>query len=113
MDSLRKVFQYEVDVKHVIDGDTFVGDVYLGMDSVLRNQRFRLWAIDTPEKDEPDYQKATDYTKNAIEGKKVLVETIKDNRDKYGRWLCKVFLNEFRTLNDELVINNLARRYTA
>jgi len=43
------MYEYNVKVVRVIDGDTIDVDIDLGFNTVLKKQRIRLYGIDTPE----------------------------------------------------------------
>lgn len=43
------MYEYDVVVVHVVDGDTVDVDIDLGFGVWLRDQRIRLYGIDTPE----------------------------------------------------------------
>ena len=73
-----------VTVTRVVDGDTFkVGEKYI-----------RLIGIDTPEKNEEYYNESTQILKNLIEGKEVVIERDKKNKDWYGRFLRYVYIDD-------------------
>lgn len=85
----------EAYVIKVIDGDTL--KVSIGGSE---NERVRMLGIDTPESVHPDANKntkngkiASNYTKSKLEGKTVKLEFDKEKRDKYGRLLAYVYLD--------------------
>jgi endonuclease YncB( thermonuclease family) len=83
------VYTYNGKVTNVVDGDTVDVTLDLGFDVWIKT-RFRLNGIDTAEKNFP-YGKATkEWLKVQLEGKNVLVKSYK--HDKYGRWLCDLFI---------------------
>lgn len=67
-------------VTRVIDGDTFCTD--------RRKNPVRLAKVDTPEKGERGYQKATNALRSLIKGEEVLIDTVA--RDTYGRSVANV-----------------------
>ena len=73
----------EVRIYQVVDGDTFI---------ISTGEYVRLIGIDTPEKKEEGYHEATDFLRQ-FEGKTVILESEGDDRDKYGRLLRHVFVN--------------------
>jgi endonuclease YncB( thermonuclease family) len=83
-------------VTHIVDGDTF--DVQLSNG----NYRVRYIGINTPERNEPCYQDATNADAMLISGKTVtLVKDVSDT-DQYGRLLRYVYVgNDF--INADLV----------
>ena len=95
----------EGQVTRVIDGDTI--DVYLGGG----DQRVRLLGVDTPEVhhpergEEPFGREASEFTRKALLGRRVrlLTDPLADNRDRYGRLLRLVELQDGTDFNSELV----------
>ena len=86
-------------IYRVIDGDT------LELDS---GQKLRLKGINTPEKSMPFYQEATEFTRQLIENKSVKIES--HGRDKYGRILSYIFLNN-QNINSEILAEGLGALY--
>jgi endonuclease YncB( thermonuclease family) len=80
-------------VTRVIDGDTFV---------LSNGEKVRLICVNTPEKEEDGYGEATDFLNSLILGKKVKMERDVSNRDKYGRLLRYVYLEDL-FVNKEIV----------
>ncbi len=84
----------------VIDGDTIVLD---------GNEIVRLIGIDTPETKDPrkpvQYygREAYEFTKRLVEGKKVRLSYDLNEKDKYGRTLAYVYLEDGTFLNAEVV----------
>lgn len=104
--------KYRVRCLRVIDGDTFEGDLMLEpFGIVLKNQRFRLLGIDTPERGEPLYREARDMTAKLIEKKNVSV--VVQDKDSFGRWLSEVTLyGRDESLNEILLKEGLAAVYS-
>ncbi len=88
-------------VTRIIDGDTIV---------VEGGERVRLLDIDTPERGEPCYQEAKDRLEELIDGKEVTLEPHAEDRDRYGRLLRYVFLED-QLINLVLVHEGLATLY--
>lgn len=112
---INEHFITKVDVISVYDGDTFRGDLYLGMDIVLKNQPFRLAEIDAPELREDGGYESRDYLRNIILNKSIFVEIIKE-RDKYGRILAKIYLKydpclENHSINQKMIDESFAEIY--
>lgn len=84
----------------VIDGDTIVLD---------GNEIVRLIGIDTPETKDPrklvQYygRGAYEFTKRLVEGKKVRLAYDLNKKDKYGRTLAYVYLEDGTFLNAEVI----------
>jgi len=104
------MYKYNAQVIKVIDGDTLDLFIDLGF-KVGFNTRIRLIGIDTPEKNFPYGKVVKDYLTNLLEGNKVYLDVTK--KDKYGRYLGMVYLNESDNLSvNELLINeNMAKAY--
>lgn len=90
---------YIAEVTEVIDGDTLRLDRDCGMDIWHRNVVVRLQGIDTPEINAKDpLEKAQGLrAKRRVEelvmNQKVTIETFKDRKEKYGRYLVKVWVD--------------------
>ena len=121
-------FEYKAKVLRVVDGDTIDLDIDLGFNAHLK-ERVRLLGVDTPEtfgvrKDSEEY-KAGMLAKARVEEKLmpitqndfVIVETQKDKKGKYGRYLARIWFLEdpaqhlWRCINDVLLEEGLARKY--
>ena len=119
-------YEYAV-VINVIDGDTYLVKIS------DRTEKIRLIGIDTPEKYEnyklyADTQRtkkdistikrlgniASDYAEKLVKGKKVkLVKEIQgDERDKYGRLLRYVYLEDGTFVNLKLIKDGYANVYS-
>jgi len=114
---LEKLYVYKAKVLKVIDGDTLQLDIDLGM-CVHFVEHVRLIGINTPEtygvkKDSEEYKagiKAKEAVISWVEGKDVIIETSKDKKEKYGRYLVKLYFDNI-CLNDKLISENLAKPY--
>jgi micrococcal nuclease len=113
-------------VKKVFDGDTFEADVN------GKTEKIRMLGIDTPEKSESDKlnretertqsdkktiqtlgELAYKYTLNLIGGKKITLtsEPGGDDRDRYGRLLRYVWLEDGTFVNKKIVEDGYANAY--
>lgn len=102
----------EYKVLKVIDGDTF---------TIIHNGKYekvRLLNVDTPESKHPDHQKnilmgkkAAEYTRDQLENKIVSLEFDDSEREKYGRLLCYVFVQN-ENFNIKLVQQGFSPYYT-
>lgn len=104
------MYKYNAQVLKVIDGDTVDLFVDLGF-KVGFNTRMRLIGIDTPEKSFPYGKVVQKFLTNLLEGKQVYIDVTK--KDKYGRYLGLVYLNQFDefSVNDLLIKENMAKSY--
>lgn len=100
-------------VVRVVDGDTIV--VKLNGE----DEKVRLIGINTPESVHPDKskntqegKKASDYTKELLEGQSVSLEFDTQERDKYGRLLAYVYLEDGTFFNEKLILDGYAELAT-
>jgi micrococcal nuclease len=102
---------YRVICTRVIDGDTFVGNLSFGVFKMtLEDIHFRLMDVDTPERGEPNYHEATEFTAQNLEGKEFTVYLHK--KDSFGRWLADVYLDGIHErFNDVLLKEGIAKKY--
>jgi micrococcal nuclease len=115
------MFEYQCKIVRVVDGDTVDVDIDLGFDIVLRDQRIRLYGIDTPEsrtrdKEEKKYGLyAKNYLKSAL-GKTGVIRTKKDGRGKFGRILGEFIIydaetDSYRSVNAMMIEKHIAVEY--
>lgn len=103
------MYEYKILVTEVYDGDTFHGHADLGMHMWAHDQEFRLNRINTPEKrgvEKAQGLVSLDFVDDHIVvGGYVYVRTLKDKKEKYGRWLAEVYPEGFDgyNLNDLIV----------
>jgi hypothetical protein len=96
-------------VVRVIDGDTILLDA---------NERVRLIGVDTPESVDPrrpvEYfgKEADAFTRRMVEGKRVRLEYDQDTKDRYGRTLAYVYLENSTFLNTEIIRQGYGFAYT-
>ena len=111
-----QLFQYRALVTAVYDGDTCTVDVDLGLGVWVRGEKLRLHRINAPElhgRSAKRGRAARDHLRSLVEGKEVLLQTIKDRREKYGRYLAEIWLEQPNVpalnVNDALVAAGHAR----
>lgn len=130
------MYQYNAVIQKVIDGDTIEISIDLGLSVWIHKEKIRLYGIDTPEvfgviKGSPEWERgnmASEFVKMYLkENDEVIIDTFKDKREKYGRYLALVFiqfdqnalygLTDIRSignlycLNDILISKGLAKKY--
>jgi micrococcal nuclease len=102
-------------VVRVVDGDTLDIDIPSGRHP---STRLRLWGVDTPETAKPREGKASEpfaddawaFTRMVCEGKQVTVRLEAHQlRDRYDRLLAYIELPDGSTLNEQLLLEGLAR----
>ena len=103
-------------VVNVVDGDTIDIDIPDGNQSLTR---VRLLGVDTPETKHPTLgvmyfgPEASEFTTQKVLGKDVviLLDTVSDHRDSYGRLLAYVKLADGSILNEELITQGVGYAY--
>jgi micrococcal nuclease len=111
------IYQYRATCLAVVDGDTADFEIDLGLE-ISHRIRVRLYGINTPELHSPDDAErikavlARAFLSTMIFGKPLIVETIKDRTEKYGRYLADVFVEGVeKSVNAQLLEAGLAVEY--
>lgn len=107
-------------VTYVVDGDT----VHVTL-SGGKEEKIRFIGVDTPESTrevEPYGKEASAYTKNRLDGRKIWLEMDVEERDRYGRLLAYIWLEQpadddesevrAKMYNAELLLNGYAQVMT-
>lgn len=89
----------EAKVKRVIDGDTI---------ELEKGQIVRLVGVNVPNDNEEINEKATDFVKKSVEGKKITLEYDEYKSDRFGRILAYIIIDN-KNLSVELVRKGLAK----
>ncbi len=106
--SIKTEYGKAIKVLRAIDGDTV---------ELVNGDRLRYIGIDTPEEVDPRKpvqcfaEEAAAENKSLVEGKTILFYKDVSTRDKYGRWLGFVYLEDGTLVNLELVKNGFAFAY--
>ena len=96
----------------VIDGDTIAIKIN------DKQEKVRLLGVDTPETVHPskpvEYfgKEASEFTRKMVEGKPVRLEYDWERKDKYGRTLAYVYLEDGTFLNAEIIKQGYGFAYT-
>ena len=101
-------------VERVVDGDTLL---------LQSGERVRLIGVDTPETKHPSKpvqyfgKEASAFTRRMVEGKRVRLEfdqgnVVRGHKDRYGRTLAYVFLEDGTLLNAEIIKQGYGHAYT-
>jgi endonuclease YncB( thermonuclease family) len=90
------MYTYEPTIKRVIDGDTFVCDIDLGFNILIRNKSVRVAHVNAPEKNTPEGQQAKAYTESMLSQGNVTLTILDHKGDKYGRLLAEVSIGSRR-----------------
>jgi micrococcal nuclease len=97
-------YWYAAKLVRVIDGDTIVVDLDLGIHITVR-ETLRLFGINAPEKRGTTKLAgldSMDYLVRLLQKDGMIIQTIKDKRGKYGRYLAKIFIGDV-CVNDAMV----------
>jgi micrococcal nuclease len=104
-------YYYNAVVASVYDGDTCKVDIDLGLGVWVRNEKIRLCRINAPELRGADKAKgvaAAAYLKKLVLGRKVTLQTFKDFKEKYGRYLGELWLKD-SNVSDMMVAKGHAK----
>jgi len=92
-DTLYK-YRYIAELKRVVDGDTIVVDLDLGLDIKFCDFKIRYARINAPElrgESREDGLKAKEFLEMTLIDAPMIVVPLKKYKDKYGRYLCEVY----------------------
>jgi len=90
-----------VDVLDVVDGDTIL---------LTDGRKVRYIGVNTPERDQPFYNEATQLNRELVYGKTVTLHFSGRRTDRYGRTLAMVYVDDIR-VGDSLIAAGLAVVY--
>jgi micrococcal nuclease len=97
-------------VVRVVDGDTIV---------LAGGERVRLIGVNTPETKHPEKaverfgREATTFSRRLLAGERVRLEFDQERRDRYGRTLAYVYLEDGRLANEEIIRQGYGHAVTA
>lgn len=104
-----QLYNYRAKVISVYDGDTIRVDIDLGLKTWVKNEPLRFARIDAPEVRGSDKEKgkaSRDFLRSKIMDHDIIVETMRDEKGKYGRYIAEIWLKEeddYTNINDLLV----------
>lgn len=111
----NKLYHYRAIVVNVYDGDTINVNIDLGLSTWINDEKIRLARINAPElksKEREKGLKSRDFLRDLLLNKKVIIQTIKDRKEKYGRYLAEIWIEDkgkYINVNDLLVEKKLAK----
>lgn len=104
------LYYYRAQVRSVYDGDTCTLDIDLGLGTWIHGEKIRLLRINAPELTGASRVAglaARDFLRGLIDGREVWINTEKDKRGKYGRYLAEIWIKDdtevWININDALV----------
>ena len=105
------MYTYRAKIVKVYDGDTVTAVVDLGF-GITNKIKVRLKGIDTPElrgEERPEGIISRDFLREKILNKDIVVETFKDKKGKYGRYIGTLWIND-ENINELLVEQGYAEK---
>ena len=113
------MYTYRAEITKVYDGDTITCDIDLGFGIVMRNQKIRLYGINTPEirgSQRPEGLRSKEALESLLLAAErpyeVTLQTKRDKKGKFGRWLAVVIVDGVN-INQALVESGHAEIYMA
>lgn len=108
-------YEYAATILKVVDGDTVHAELDLGLDVKVRTT-LRLAGINAPELSTKDGPPARAYLQYLLAtGGPLVVRTVKDKREKFGRYLATILLVQKNgtliDVNDRMVKDGYALVY--
>ena len=111
---------HRIRVERVIDGDTIVASIYLGLGIWLNDQSVRLLGINAPEMRGEEKEQGIAVkeflVKLLAEAEDVIVRTDEEKKGKYGRFLVTILAkhkSKWHNVNDLLLKRGAAKEYMA
>lgn len=106
------MFEYSALITRVVDGDTVHAEIDLGFDVTI-SATLRLHGVNAPEQRSPGGVEATEWLRSKALNVRARVLTIKDRKEKYGRYLAKLYLpGEDTSVNEQLLAAGHAVAYS-
>ena len=100
-----KLYYYKAKITAAYDGDTCTADIDLGLSTIRSGEKIRLSRINAPEVRGTQREQgliSRDFLRNLILDKEVYIQTFKDKKGKYGRYLGDIWL-----INDDDSLSNI------
>lgn len=110
---MTPAYRYSAEVLRILDGDTIEVSLDLGF-NLRQRMLLRLYGLNAQELHDKNAAKrasafeAKKFVDSHIGGKTVIAETVKP-KDKFGRYLCNVYLEDGKCLNTLLLDAKLAQ----
>jgi micrococcal nuclease len=111
----HSLYTYKAKVISVYDGDTCTVDIDLGLNTWVRGEKLRLHRINAPEMrgaEKVEGKKSRDFLRGKILDKEITLQSIKDKKGKYGRYLAEIWIEDENeneiNINDFIVSEGFA-----
>ncbi|MFO1174460.1 MAG: thermonuclease family protein [Paracoccaceae bacterium] len=109
----QNLYFYRAILRAVYDGDTVTLDIDLGFRQWMLGRSVRLYGLNAPELHGADREAglaSRDFLRETCPiGTEILLESILDRQEKYGRLLGRLHLGDGRCVNDLILAKGLAR----
>jgi endonuclease YncB( thermonuclease family) len=100
------MYEYAAWVTKVVDGDTFHVGIDLGLD-IATFQTVRFAGLNAPEMSTPEGKEVKAWVETWLAehcpNGRFILRTVKDHREKYGRYLGTIVAPDGAVLNDDLL----------
>ena len=113
-----QLYVYKAHVVSVYDGDTCTVDIDLGLHTWIHEEKIRLARINAPEIRGQEREQgilSRDYLRELILNRDIILNTIKDKREKYGRYLGEIWVKDdndmYFNVNNKMVAEGYAVYY--
>lgn len=114
----KNLYTYRVSSYRVVDGDTLEVTLDLGFNT-FRKEKVRLARINAPEMKTEAGPISKTYLSNLLADKVITVQTKKDEKDRYGRYIAEVWTHQSLTddmgkvinINDKMLSDRMAILY--
>jgi len=107
---IDNLYFYKGVITGVYDGDTVTISLDLGMKIKRDGLKIRLYGIDSPElrgKTLVKARESRDFLRSKVLNKNVIIQTIRDKKGKYGRYLANIWSESqdgsWHSINDLMV----------
>jgi len=100
----KYIYTFHAKCINVVDGDTIDVEIDMGF-NVIAKRRVRFLDVDTPERGEPNYKESTNFVKERILDKNILIQTYKS--DTFNRYLARIFYVPEATISSYIEENDI------
>ena len=113
-------YTYKVANYRVVDGDTLEVTLDLGFNT-FRKEKLRLARINAPELKTANGLASKAYLSDLLNDKIIIIQTKKDLKDRYGRYIAEVWITEdiatnaskMLNINDKMLTSGMASIYSS
>lgn len=110
----KQDYIYNAVVESIYDADTIRVNIDTGFNTWIMNETIRLMGVDAPEirgEERPEGLISKAWLMEKIPpGTKVVLQTYKDRKGKYGRYLAWIWVDGVN-INEQMITEGIAERY--